>query len=40
MVWEVLFIPLTYLVIGRLKRAENEDYYDEHTSFTPFSLSD
>jgi queuosine precursor transporter len=37
---EVVFTPLTYLVVGWLKRAEREDYYDEHTSFTPFSLKD
>jgi uncharacterized integral membrane protein (TIGR00697 family) len=37
---EVLFIPLTYVIVARLKRAEREDYYDTNTSFTPFSLSD
>ena len=37
---EVVFTPVTYLVVGWLKRAEREDYYDEHTSFTPFSLKD
>ncbi len=37
---EVIFTPLTYLVVGFLKRAENEDYYDRRTRFTPFSLSD
>jgi uncharacterized integral membrane protein (TIGR00697 family) len=35
---EVLFTPLTYKVVGLLKRAENEDYYDRDTDFTPFSL--
>jgi hypothetical protein len=25
-------------VVGFLKRAEQEDYYDRHTNFTPFSL--
>jgi len=35
---EAAFTPLTYLVVGLLKRAENEDYYDRHTNFTPFSL--
>ena len=35
---EVLFTPLTYAVVGWLKRAENEDYYDRGTKFTPFSL--
>ncbi len=35
---EVLFTPVTYAVVGWLKRAENEDYYDRGTRFTPFSL--
>ena len=30
--------PLTYRVVGFLKRAEHEDYYDRDTNFTPFSL--
>ena len=25
-------------IVGALKRAENEDYYDRNTSFTPFTL--
>lgn len=37
---EALFTPVTYLVVGWLKRAENEDYFDRHTDFTPFSLKD
>ncbi len=36
--WEVLATPLTYKVVGFLKRAEDEDYHDVHTNFTPFSL--
>jgi uncharacterized integral membrane protein (TIGR00697 family) len=36
--WEVLATPLTYRVVAALKRAENEDYYDRDTTFTPFSL--
>ncbi len=36
--WEILATPLTYRVIAFLKRAENEDYFDRHTDFTPFSL--
>jgi uncharacterized integral membrane protein (TIGR00697 family) len=40
LVIEVVFTPATYLVVGWLKRAEQEDYFDEHTSFTPFSLKD
>jgi uncharacterized integral membrane protein (TIGR00697 family) len=37
---EVVLTPLTYAVVGWLKRAEKEDYFDKETSFTPFSLSD
>jgi len=36
--WEILATPLTYRVVAFLKRAENEDYYDTDTDFTPFSL--
>ncbi|MGH8518895.1 MAG: queuosine precursor transporter, partial [Panacagrimonas sp.] len=32
---EVLFTPLTYKIVGALKRAESEDYYDRNTNFTP-----
>ena len=35
---EVVFTPVTYKVVGALKRAEHEDYYDRNTNFTPFSL--
>ena len=35
---EVLFTPVTYAVVGWLKRAEQEDYYDRETRFTPFTL--
>lgn len=34
---EVLFTPLTYTVVGFLKRTEQEDYYDRNTNFNPFS---
>jgi len=37
---EVAFTPLTYAIVGWLKRAEHEDYYDVGTNFTPFSLRD
>jgi uncharacterized integral membrane protein (TIGR00697 family) len=36
--WEILSTPLTYWVVNALKRAENEDFYDTNTRFTPFSL--
>jgi queuosine precursor transporter len=34
--WEVVLTPVTYLVVGWLKRAEGLDVYDEGTDFTPF----
>jgi uncharacterized integral membrane protein (TIGR00697 family) len=33
---EAVMTPVTYLVVGALKRAENEDYYDRSTDFNPF----
>jgi uncharacterized integral membrane protein (TIGR00697 family) len=36
--WEIVATPLTYRVVAFLKRAENEDFYDIGTNFTPFSL--
>jgi uncharacterized integral membrane protein (TIGR00697 family) len=35
---EIVFTPVTYLVVGFLKRAEHEDYYDRRTDFNPFTL--
>jgi uncharacterized PurR-regulated membrane protein YhhQ (DUF165 family) len=35
---EFVFTPLTYVIVGALKRIESEDYYDRDTDFTPFSL--
>ena len=35
---EVAFTPVTYKVVGFLKRAEREDYYDRQTNFNPFTL--
>ncbi|MFS0773948.1 queuosine precursor transporter [Sphingomonas sp. 1P08PE] len=34
--WEVLLTPVTYLVVGALKRAEGVEIFDEDTDFTPF----
>lgn len=31
---EVLMTPVTYWVVGKLKRAENEDYFDTKTRFS------
>jgi uncharacterized integral membrane protein (TIGR00697 family) len=36
--WEAVITPVTYVVVNFLKRAENEDYYDRDTNFTPFSI--
>jgi queuosine precursor transporter len=36
--WEVLATPFTYVIVGFLKRAEEEDFYDRDTDFNPFSL--
>ena len=36
--WEVVMTPVTYKVVGFLKRAEHEDYYDRNTDFSPFTL--
>jgi uncharacterized integral membrane protein (TIGR00697 family) len=35
---EVLFTPVTYAIVGWLKRAEGIDHYDRDTHFTPFSI--
>ncbi len=34
--WEVLLTPVTYVVVGALKRAEGVDVFDRDTDFTPF----
>jgi queuosine precursor transporter len=34
--WEALLTPVTYLVVGWLKRREGLDVYDAETDFTPF----
>jgi uncharacterized integral membrane protein (TIGR00697 family) len=35
---EALFTPITYAIVGFLKRAEHEDYYDRNTDFNPFAF--
>ncbi|MBI4762775.1 MAG: queuosine precursor transporter [Chloroflexota bacterium] len=35
---EALMTPVTYGVVGFLKRVENEDYYDRETNFNPFAV--
>jgi len=34
--WEALLTPVTYAVVGWLKRREGVDVYDQSTDFTPF----
>jgi uncharacterized integral membrane protein (TIGR00697 family) len=34
--WEALLTPVTYLIVGWLKRREGIDVYDKDTDFTPF----
>ena len=36
--WEFVMTPLTYKIVGFLKRIEHEDYYDRDTNFNPFKL--
>jgi len=36
--WEILMTPVTYKIVGFLKRKENEDFYDRDTDFNPFRL--
>ena len=37
--WEALLTPVTYAVVGFLKRREGIDVYDTGTDFTPFRAS-
>jgi hypothetical protein len=34
--WEIVLTPVTYAVVGWLKRKEGVDIFDEGTDFTPF----
>jgi queuosine precursor transporter len=34
--WEVVLTPVTYAVVGWLKRHEGVDLFDDSTDFTPF----
>jgi uncharacterized integral membrane protein (TIGR00697 family) len=35
--WEAILTPVTYAVVGALKRREGVDVFDEGTNFTPFA---
>lgn len=37
--WEALLTPVTYQVVGFLKRREGVDVYDEDTDFSPFKAA-
>ena len=34
--YEVIATPVTYVIVNRLKKAENADAFDRHESFNPF----
>ena len=36
--WEVVLTPVTYIVVGWLKRQEGVDVYDQDTDFSPFHV--
>ena len=36
---EVIMTPATYLVVSKLKQAENEDYFDDNTRFKFFAMN-
>ncbi len=36
--WETMLTPVTYRIVGFLKRAEGVEVYDRETDFTPFSV--
>ncbi len=36
--YEIIATPVTYLIVGWLKRAEGVDVYDRATNFTPFKF--
>jgi len=38
--FEALATPVTYWIVRTLKRVEQEDYYDYHTNFNPFRISE
>jgi uncharacterized PurR-regulated membrane protein YhhQ (DUF165 family) len=38
-IWEILLTPVTYAVVGWLKRKEGLDVYDVGTNFTPFATA-
>ena len=37
---EIVFTPITYWVVAKLKKVENEDYYDKDTNFNPLVIKE
>ena len=37
--WEAVLTPVTYMVVGRLKKAEEVEIFDTDTDFSPFARS-
>ena len=35
--YEIIATPITYLIVGYLKRLEGIDHFDENISYNPFS---
>jgi len=38
-IWEIIALPFTVIVVNYIKKAENEDYFDINTNFSPFDFS-
>ncbi len=36
---EIIFTPMTYVVVAKLKKIEGEDYYDKNTDFNPLKIN-
>lgn len=36
---ETLLMPVTYLIVNKVKKLEGVDYYDNDTNFNPFSIA-
>jgi queuosine precursor transporter len=39
-IWEILLTPVTYAVVGFLKRREGVDVFDTDINFSPFAVAD
>ena len=37
-IWEAVLTPVTYAVVGQLKKIEGVDVYDKDTNFSPFKV--